>query len=369
MKILPISLTSLVLMFSSQTLILAEHEVRTWIDKFGREFEGKLVDFDENMIVIEMSWSNYEVPLSIMSERDQAYIRELLRQADSGIRKWTGKDGREFKGELVDYDEDTIIIETRWHRYEVPLTDLIESDEAYVRELLKKDSGIRNWTHKNGRRIEARLVDFNRDTIVLEMDSVNFEVPLSDLVDSDQNYVGELIREREMKEGEEARLRSEREAWQQRLDTSLLKISDFRPSFGSSVGWSGSGGHITLEEYNGVRENVWRVLPHRNRAEIFGQNFTLPSNVSSIKVTVLHKASVYYNTFGNGLGPFSLWLHPSQGDSISVDREIQASIASWDELTVTFENIDSADQYRFEIAVEPGAGEIYFRGILIEPLP
>lgn len=247
----------------------------------------------------------------------------------------------------------------------MPLTLLTALSLFFAAQIwLHAEHEVRGWTDKNGRQIMAKLIRFNSESIVVEMDWTEYEIPLSNLSAEDQAYVRNLIREREASSRELARRELEREAHQRRLDASLLNNSDFS----SSVGWSGSGGRIKLEDAGGVEEDVWRVRLHRNRTEVFGQDFRVSSDVRSIRVTIRYKVSEDFKTYRPSPGAITFFVRPQpRGTYTFFDRQINESSTSWQELSITYGHMDRSNRFRFEVGMSPGEGEIYFKDIFIEP--
>jgi len=53
---------------------------------------------------------------------------------------------------------------------------------------LSANEPIRTWTDAQGRKIQAKLINFSEDTVTLEMNGKEFALPLSLFSETDQEY-------------------------------------------------------------------------------------------------------------------------------------------------------------------------------------
>ena len=117
--------------------------------------------------------------------RGGAVVPQLYREQQA--REWTSRDGRTVTAQFLAYDGRQVRMLLPDHReVAAPLDQLSPEDEAWVRE----ETGFRIWRNREGREIEARMLDADQDKVMIQLpDGREFQVPVHTLGAEDRAYV------------------------------------------------------------------------------------------------------------------------------------------------------------------------------------
>lgn len=108
---------------------------------------------------------------------------------EAKARDWTSAEGQTITAQYLDYRETGVVLLMPDQREViVPLNRLSNEDRQWVREA----SGFRIWTNRAGQTIEARLLNIENGTVLIErLDGATFPLPINTLSDDDQAFINQ----------------------------------------------------------------------------------------------------------------------------------------------------------------------------------
>tara|TARA_Y100000588_G_scaffold322312_1_gene354194 strand:- start:920 stop:3673 length:2754 start_codon:yes stop_codon:yes gene_type:complete len=194
--------TTLVLslgLFASVLQGIAANTYHQWTDVKGRTITAAFVKADGATITVRLKGKLANIPIADLSPESRVMLGKLFT-ADkdtpgpdrNAFLDWTDKTGRTIRAKLVKTDVENLTVELEGALYALTLAQLSPETQKLVQTLAGptkepvpqpepgKDEP-QEWKDVNGRHIQARFVKLAGETLTIEMNGQNFDLPIDRL--------------------------------------------------------------------------------------------------------------------------------------------------------------------------------------------
>ena len=190
---------------------IAADTYHQWTDVKGRTITATFVKADDKIVTVRMQGKLANIPIADLSQESRDMLGKLFsgnKDTPSLDRKafldWTDKKGRTIRAKLVKIVADNLTIELEGSLYDLPIAQLSAETQALTKTLASptqkpappkpatKVDEPQEWKDVNGKPIKARFIKLSGETLTIEMNGQNFDLPLARLSPDSQALARQL---------------------------------------------------------------------------------------------------------------------------------------------------------------------------------
>jgi len=178
---------ALVVLLVTQTV--AAPAARTWTDGQGRPFRATFVRIHGGDVILSRGGRVARIPVASLAPDDLEYVREQLKAKGQEHRLPSTPDRPPPPDALAPTIPLPALRPKGWDPAETTPSEAAQPAKPTVPQ--RGPEPIRTWTDLDGHTIQAQLLEFSGDMVVLRKDGDTVSYPLSVFSEADQAYVRE----------------------------------------------------------------------------------------------------------------------------------------------------------------------------------